>query len=58
MMSIWYFVKVKKYLQTEFRELMDNRNFSEWIDCHVERGSPPNAFDFVFDELEKFVAQT
>ena len=45
---------VKAYLKSEFRDLLTNPNFKEWIDSHVERGSPP-ATEMIIDKLEKFV---
>jgi predicted nucleotidyltransferase len=35
---------VKEYLISEFRGLVDNPNILEWIDCNVERGSPPATY--------------
>ncbi len=46
---------VKNYLRDEFRNLLDNKNLFEWIDCHVERGSPPATY-FIMDELKKFTS--
>ena len=45
---------VKAYLRSEFGDLLNNPNFKEWIDAHVERGSPP-ATDMIYDKLERFV---
>ena len=45
--------ELKNYLRNEFQNLLNNPNIAEWIDCHVERGSSPNATDFIFEELEK-----
>jgi hypothetical protein len=33
---------VKNYSRSEFQNLLNNPSLFEWIDCHVERGSPPN----------------
>lgn len=44
---------LKNYLLTEFRNLLKNPNLFEWIDCHVERGSPPASY-FILEALEKF----
>lgn len=46
---------LKIYLLTEFRNLLKNPNIFEWIDCHVERGSPPASY-FIMEALEKFTA--
>lgn len=46
---------VKDYLRSEFLNLLNNPNLFDWIDGHVERGSPP-ATDLIIDELEKFTA--
>ncbi|HRF75642.1 MAG TPA: nucleotidyl transferase AbiEii/AbiGii toxin family protein [Chitinophagales bacterium] len=46
---------LKNYLLTEFRNLLKNPNLFEWIDCHVERGSPPASY-FIMEEIEKFTA--
>jgi predicted nucleotidyltransferase len=46
---------LKTYLLTEFRSLLKNPNIFEWIDCHVERGSPPASY-FIMEALEKFTA--
>ena len=45
---------VKDYLRAEFQSLLNNPNLFEWIDCHVERGSPPATY-FIMEELKKFV---
>ena len=44
---------VKEYLQSEFLILLENPNLFEWIDVHVERGSPPATY-FIMDALQKF----
>ena len=46
---------LKIYLLTEFRHLLKNPNIFEWIDCHVERGSPPASY-FIKEALERFTA--
>ncbi len=58
--SIWEDMKnasedIRNYLQSEFQNLLKTPGFTEWIDCHVERGSPP-ATDFIIDGLKKFIA--
>lgn len=47
---------VTKYLISEFRKLLTNPNLYEWIDCNVERGSPP-ATDYIYGQLRDFVKQ-
>ncbi len=47
--------EVKNYLREEFRKLLENSNLLEWIDCHVERGSPPATY-FIMDQIKKFVS--
>ena len=44
---------VKEYIQTEFLTLLKNPNIFEWIDSHVERGSPPATY-LIIDKLKKF----
>lgn len=56
--SIWTEItnandSVKIYLRQEFQNLLSNPNLFEWIDSHVERGSPPATY-FIIDELKKF----
>ena len=46
---------LKNYLRTEFRNLLKNPHLLEWIDGHVERGSPPVSY-FIMEALEKFTA--
>lgn len=45
---------VKEYLLAEFRNLLDNPNIYEWIDCNVERGSPPATY-YIHEKLRDFV---
>jgi len=56
--SIWHQLKsappdVKMYLQDEFKGLMANPYFFEWIDAHVSYGSPPATYDII-QELKSF----
>jgi hypothetical protein len=44
---------IKEYLVQEFAELLKNRNLFDWIDGHVERGSPP-ATSHIIGQLENF----
>ncbi|CAN5523212.1 hypothetical protein BH11BAC3_BH11BAC3_37250 [soil metagenome] len=46
---------VKEYLRAEFLILLKNPNLFEWIDSHVERGSPPATY-LIMDELKKFTS--
>ena len=46
--------EIRNYLINEFEQLKDNVNLFEWIDCHVEYGSPPASY-FILDEIEKFI---
>jgi len=46
---------LKNYLRSEFQILLNNPSFFEWVDCHVERGSPPATY-LIIDEIKKFVA--
>lgn len=46
---------VKEYLRSEFLVLLKNPNLFEWIDSHVERGSPPATY-LIIDKIKKFVA--
>lgn len=45
---------LKSYLQSEFRNLLSKPNLTEWIDCHVERATPP-ATKSIMEELAKIV---
>lgn len=45
--------ELKAYLQTTFAGLTESPHFFEWIDCHVERGSPPASY-WIFDRLKDF----
>jgi predicted nucleotidyltransferase len=56
--SIWEEMKnssgqLKNYLRNEFEILLKNPDFFEWIDAHVERGTPPATYQ-IMDELRKF----
>jgi predicted nucleotidyltransferase len=57
--AIWTEMKnadsdLKRYLQKEIQELLRNLNLSDWIDGHVERGSPP-ATDSIINQLNSFI---
>lgn len=45
--------ELKAYLQSTFAGLIESSHFFEWIDCHVERGSPPASY-WIFDRLKDF----
>jgi len=50
--SIWEEMKnlegeIKEYLLAEFTKLLDNTHIFEWIDSHVERGSPPASYSIL-----------
>lgn len=47
--------ELKNYLKTEFKNLLTHPNIDEWIDCHVERGSPPASY-FIIEEIQKFTS--
>lgn len=47
--------ELKYYLITEFRNLLKNPNIFEWIDCHVERNSPPATYSII-EALKNFTA--
>ncbi len=44
---------IKEYLLSEFTRLISNPHIFEWIDSHVERGSPPASYS-ILQALEKF----
>ena len=44
---------MKAYLKTEFQNLLNNPNITEWIDCHVERGLPPATYS-ILDKIKSF----
>lgn len=46
---------VKEYLQSEFKILLKNPNLFEWIDAHVERGTPPATY-IIIDKIKTFTA--
>lgn len=45
---------IKEYLINEFVQLIKNPYVIEWIDCHVERGSPPATY-YIIDEIKKLI---
>ena len=47
--------ELREYLIGEFRRWMKNPSFEEWIDCHVEQGSPKATY-FIMEELTKVIA--
>ena len=46
--------ELKKYFVDEFKKLKENPNLFEWIDCHVDYGSPPASY-FIMQEIEQFI---
>ena len=46
---------LKEYLKHEFRQLLQNPLFEEWIDAHAGFGSPPATY-YIIDRLEQFSA--
>lgn len=44
---------LRNYLRAEFQNLLNNSDILEWIDCHVERGSPPATY-LILEELKAF----
>lgn len=44
---------LRNYLRAEFQNLLNNPDILEWIDCHVERGSPPATY-LILEELKAF----
>lgn len=46
--------EIKEWLQAEFTSLLNNPHIFEWIDSHVERGSPPASY-FILQSIKKFV---
>jgi hypothetical protein len=47
--------ELRTYLVAEFRKWMKNRSFEEWVDCHVEPGSPRATYS-IMEELTKLTA--
>lgn len=47
-------IDVKEYLLSEIRDLVDNPNLLEWIDCNVERASPPATY-YIYEKLKELV---
>ncbi|MEP7253453.1 MAG: hypothetical protein ABI683_13775 [Ginsengibacter sp.] len=45
---------VKDYLKTEFKNLLTNSFFEEWVDAHAGFGSPPATYHII-EKLEEFV---
>lgn len=44
---------IKNYLRSEFQSMLKNKNLSEWIGCHVERGPNP-ATPTIFENIKRF----
>jgi predicted nucleotidyltransferase len=47
-------IDVKEYLLSEIRDIVDNPNVLEWIDCNVERASPPATY-YIYEKLKELV---
>lgn len=47
--------ELQQYFKYEFKQLLNNIFFEEWIDSHVDRGSPPATY-IIIEELKKFTA--
>ncbi|MFY7879963.1 MAG: nucleotidyl transferase AbiEii/AbiGii toxin family protein [Lacibacter sp.] len=45
---------LKMYLVNEFKKLKGNASLFEWIDSHVDYGSPPASY-YIMQEIEKFI---
>lgn len=45
---------VKRYLQTEFKQLLENPLFEEWVNAHAGFGSPPATY-YILERLAEFV---
>jgi predicted nucleotidyltransferase len=45
---------IKEYLIKEFKELLGNLLFEEWVDAHAGFGSPPATY-YIIERLEEFV---
>lgn len=57
--EVWQEIKnisgeIKDYLIDEFTKMIKNPYHFEWIDCHVERGSPPATYNIV-KEIKKII---
>ena len=46
---------LKEYLKAEFKTLLNNPGIVEWIDSHVERGSPPATYT-ILDKIKNFTS--
>lgn len=46
--------ELKNYLINEFSKLKENTSLFEWIDSHVEYGSPPASYRII-QEIERFI---
>jgi hypothetical protein len=45
---------VNEYLRNEFKDLLNNPLFEEWIDAHAGYGSPPATY-YIMEQLKEFV---
>ena len=46
---------IKTYLILEINKLLKNPDLTEWVDCHVERNSPP-ATNEIIQEMRKLTS--
>ena len=46
-------LELKKYIHSEFTDLLRNPHHAEWIECHTSPGSPP-ATDHILTEILRF----
>lgn len=46
--------EVIEYLKEEFRNLSQNPNLFEWIDCHVQFSAAPPTYS-ILEEIDKFI---
>jgi predicted nucleotidyltransferase len=48
--------ELKKYLTDEFKILLDNPYFPEWVGSNVDYGSPPSTY-IIIDRIKTFVSE-
>lgn len=47
---------LRDYLKQELTSLLENKFHFEWIDSHVDFGSPPSSF-FIIENIKKFISK-
>ncbi|CAN5313630.1 hypothetical protein BH09BAC1_BH09BAC1_04450 [soil metagenome] len=57
--SFWDEIKqssdeIKEYFKVEFGNLLAHKSFTEWLDCNVERNSPP-ATNLIIEKMREFL---